>query len=100
MAKDLSSSLFHAELVLISLYGLYIAINETHNKINYTPIAFDERVTFLGFNAPGHCLVRAQAYTQIMQHTHTHKAVTVRVEAKKLPSRRRQSNYLKGLGTM
>ena len=28
-----------------------------------------------------------------MQHTHTHKAVTRRVEAKKLLSRRRQSNY-------
>ena len=34
-----------------------------------------------------------QAYVQIMQHTHTHKAVTGRVEAKKLLSRRRQSNY-------
>ena len=30
-----------------------------------------------------------------MQHTHTHKAVTGGVEAKKLPSRRRQSNYSK-----
>ena len=28
-----------------------------------------------------------------MQHTHTHKTVTGRVEAKKLLSRRRQSNY-------
>ena len=34
-----------------------------------------------------------QAYTQIMQHTHMHKAVTRRVEAKKLLSRQRQSNY-------
>ena len=34
-----------------------------------------------------------QAYAQIMQHTHTHKAVTGPVEAKKLLSRRRQSNY-------
>ena len=34
-----------------------------------------------------------QAYVQIMQHTHMHKAVTGRVEAKKLLSRRRQSNY-------
>ena len=75
----------------------------------YTPIAFDERVTF-GFNAPGHCLVRVrllhcmrvqlrngitQAYAQIMQHTHTHthKAVTGRIEAKMLLSHRRQSNY-------
>ena len=49
------------------------------------------------FNTPGHCLVRAcllhcmnvrlrngytQAYVQIMQYTHTLKAVTGRVEAK------------------
>ena len=34
-----------------------------------------------------------RGYAQIMQHTHTHKAVTGRVEAKKLLSRRRQSNY-------
>ena len=35
-----------------------------------------------------------RAYAQIMQHiTHTHKAVTGRVEAKKFLSRRRQSNY-------
>ena len=34
-----------------------------------------------------------RAYAQIMQHTHTHKAVTERVEGKKLLSRRRQSNY-------
>ena len=34
-----------------------------------------------------------QAYVQIMQHTRTHKVVTGRVEAKKLLSRRRQSNY-------
>ena len=61
-----------------------------------------------GFNAPGHCLVRVRllhcmrvllrngytrAYAQRMQHTHTHKAVTGRVETKKLLSFRRQSNY-------
>ena len=34
-----------------------------------------------------------QAYAQNLQHTHTHKAVTGRVEAKKLLSRWRQSNY-------
>ena len=35
-----------------------------------------------------------RAYTQIMQHTHTHKTMTGRVEAKKkLLSRQRQSNY-------
>ena len=69
----------------------------------YTPIAFDERV-----NASGHCLLRVrllhcmrvrlrngytQAYALIMQHTHTHKAVTGRIEAKKLLSCRRRSNY-------
>ena len=40
-----------------------------------------------------------QAYAQIMQRTHTHKAVTGRVEAKELLSRRRQSNY-RGKGLM
>ena len=54
---------------------------------------------FFGFNVPGHCLVCAyllhcmhvwlpKAYTpvyaQIMQHTHTHKAVTGCAEAKKV----------------
>ena len=34
-----------------------------------------------------------QAYVHIMQHIYTHKAVTGRVEAKKLLSHRRQSNY-------
>ena len=34
-----------------------------------------------------------QACAQKMQHTHTHKAVTEHVEAKKLLSYRRQSNY-------
>ena len=37
------------------------------------------------------------AYAQIIQHKHTHKAVTGRVEAKKLLSRRRQSNTRLGL---
>ena len=65
----------------------------------YTLIAFDERVTFW-LQLSGQCLVRVrlldgytQAYAQIMQHTHTHKAETRRVEAKKLLSRRRQSKY-------
>ena len=55
-----------------------------------------------------HCLVRVRllhcmhvrlrngymrVYVQIMQHTHTHKAVTRRDEAKKILSRRRQSKY-------
>ena len=34
-----------------------------------------------------------QAYAQMMQHTHTHKAVTGRVEAQKLLSGWRQLNY-------
>ena len=34
-----------------------------------------------------------QVYAQTMQHTHMNKAVTVHIEAKKLLSRRRQSNY-------
>ena len=34
-----------------------------------------------------------QAYVQIMQHTHMHKAMTRRVEVKKLLSHRRQSKY-------
>ena len=63
---------------------------------------------FFGFNVPGHCLVHKsllhcmpvrllngymRAYAQIMQHMHTHKAVTGCVEAKKLLSHWRQSNY-------
>ena len=71
------------------------------------------REYLFGFNAPGHCLVRMRllhcmrvqlrngytlAYAQIMQHTHTRKAVSGRVEAtyveaKKLLSRQKQSNY-------
>ena len=38
-----------------------------------------------------------QACAQIMQHTRMHKAVTVRVEAKMLLSRRRQSDYSKNI---
>ena len=63
---------------------------------------------FFGFNAPVHCLVLVRllhcmrvrlrngytrAYMQIMQHTHMHKVVAGRTEAKKLLSRRRQSKY-------
>ena len=98
--------------MLIAIHHMLkpVLLHNTHAQINYTPIVFDDRVTF-GFNAPGHCLVRecllhcmsvrlrngyTQTYEQIMQHTHTLKAVTGRVEAKKLLSRRRQSNYSKG----
>ena len=81
---------------------LYLKIN-----ICYTPIAFNERVTFW-LQPPGHCLVRVRLlhcmsvqlhngctrpYVQIMQHTDTQKAVPRRVEAKKLLSHRRQSKY-------
>ena len=38
-------------------------------------------------------MVYTQAYVQIKQHTHTHKVVTGRVEAKKLLSHQRKSNY-------
>ena len=63
----------------------------------YTPIAFEERVPFWLQNARSLGLVRVRllhcmrvrlhngytrAYAQIMQHTHTHKAVTGRVETK------------------
>ena len=63
--------------------------------MNYSLIAFDERVTF-GFNASGHCLVRVrmlhylhiglrititQSHKHTIQQTHTHKAVTRCVEA-------------------
>ena len=64
----------------------------------YTPIASNERVTFwlqhaqslpcaCAFVTLYACALRdgyTQAYAQIMQHTHTHKAVTGRVEAKKV----------------
>ena len=77
-------------------------------KQTYTLIAFDERVIFWLQRAgslPCACVFAAlyacaiaqwlysSLYVQIMQHTNTHKAVTGRAEAKKLPSRRRQSNY-------
>ena len=66
------------------------------------------REYLFGFNGSGHCLVRVgmlhylrvglrititQSHTHTMQQTHMHKAVTRRVEAKKLLSRRRQLEY-------
>ena len=66
------------------------------------------REYLFGFNASGHCLVRVrmllylpvglrititQLYMHTMQQTRTHKAVTLCVEAKKVLSRRRQSEY-------
>ena len=62
---------------------------------------------FLASMRPGHCLVRAcllhcmrvrlhngytQAYVEIMQHMHTHKAVTGHVEGKKVTLLSKQSN--------
>ena len=74
---------------------------------DYSLIAFDERVTFC-FNTSGHYLVRVhmlhylrvgsritimQSHTHTMKQMHMHKAVTGHVEAKKLLSSRRQSEY-------
>ena len=90
--------------------GSYFNNTSYFSDLLITPILRlpSTREQLFGFNVPGHCLVRAcllycmrvqlcngytQAYAQIMQHTHTHKAVTRRVEAKKLLSCRRQSNY-------
>ena len=62
-------------------------------------LASTRQVTALSVHVLLHCMrVRlcngyTQAYVQIIQHTHTHNAVTGRVEAKKVLSRRRQSNY-------
>ena len=77
--------------------------------VNYSLIAFDERVTFWlqrVRSLPCTCAYVAlfarrlahnhyATHTHTMQQTHTHKAVTGRVEAKKLLSRRRQSEYSK-----
>ena len=81
------------------------ATTAQYNTIVWLP---STREHFFGFNASGHCLVRVrmlhyllvgssititQSHTHTMQQTHMHKAVTGRVEAKKLLSRRRQSEY-------
>ena len=72
----------------------------------YSPIAFDERVTF-GFSVSGYSLVPVrllyylrvrlmtitQSHTDTMHQMHMHKAVTERIEAKKLLSRQGQSDY-------
>ena len=67
------------------------------------------REWLVGFKASGHCLVRVrmlhylrvgsriaimQSQTHTMQQTHMHKAVNGRVEAKKLLSCQRQSEYI------
>ena len=73
----------------------------------YSLIAFDERVTFwlqrvpsllwrvrmLHYLRVGSRITITQSHTHTMQQTHTHKAVTGRVETKKLLSRQRQSDY-------
>ena len=73
----------------------------------YSLIAFHERVTFwlqrvrslpfavrmLHYLHVGLRITITQSHTHTMQQTRMHKAVTWRVEAKKLLSRRRQSEY-------
>ena len=78
------------------------------NPYYYSLIAFDKRVTFWLqrlWSLPCACVYVAlfarrltyitiiQSHMHTMQQTHTHKAVTGRVEAKKLLSCRRQSEY-------
>ena len=79
--------------------------------VHYSQIAFDKRVLFWLQRAqllPCVCMCLLQSTSmhvqlhngymqtcvQIMQHTHMHKAVTWRVEAKELPSCRRQSDCI------
>ena len=62
----------------------------------YSLIAFD-RVRSLpcacAYLCVGLRITITQSHTHTIQQTHMHKAVTGRVEAKKLPSRRRESEY-------
>ena len=51
------------------------------------------RVRMLHYLRVGLRITITQMNTRTMQQTHTHKSVTGRVEAKKLLSRRRQSEY-------
>ena len=51
------------------------------------------RVRMLHYLRVGLRITITQSHTHKMQQTRTHKAVTRRVEAKKLLSRRRQSEY-------
>ena len=75
---------------------------------HYSLIAFDERVNFLATTCPVTALcmcvccivcvcdcvmVIHQPHAQILLHMHRHKTVTGRVEAKKLLSRQRQTDY-------
>ena len=75
---------------------------------SYSLIAFDERVTFwlqhiwslpcvcvrmVHYLHVGLRITITQLHTYTIQQTRTHKAVTLGVEAKKLLSRRRQSEY-------
>ena len=58
--------------------------------ISTTVLLASTRGNFFDFSAPGHCFGcllhcgNTQASFEIMQHMHMHKAVTGRVEAKKL----------------
>ena len=51
------------------------------------------RVRMLHYLRVGLRITITQSHTHTMQQTRMHKAVTLRVEAKKLLSRRRQSEY-------
>ena len=91
----------------VSLVTLDRAVNSPEREFpTYSLIAFDERVTFwlqrvqslvrvcmLHYLRVGSRITITQSHKHTMQQTHTHKAVTGRVEAKKLLSRRRQSEY-------
>ena len=83
-----------------------------YNHISYySLIAFDKRVTFwlqhvrslpctyvaLFACRPARITI-TQSHIHTMQQRHTYKAVTGRVEAKKLLSRQRQSEYSKSYG--
>ena len=84
--------------------------NRTVEIPNYSPIAFDERVTFwlrrvrslpwvcaYGALSVSEAHIQKKTITQLhmhtMQHRHTHKAVTKRVKAKKLLSCQRQLDF-------
>ena len=83
----------------------WLFIDKTRHSIVWLP---STRELLFGFNAFGHCLVHVrmlhylrvgsrititQLHMHTMQQMHSHKTVTGRVEAKKLVSRRRQSEY-------
>ena len=70
-----------------------------HIKYMYSLIAFGERVTYclVCVCVFACCIVCVCACVRVipepMHHTHMHKAVDLRIKAKKLLSRQRQSDY-------